>query len=372
MTGAAPRSRTNSYYDPLQTATVSSLALREIVRERSSMLALTALVGTTLVPHALLRVPRVSPHARTSISSIRLCDTGLADPSTLRVKAIKEELASRGVSCAGLFEKEELVERLKQARLQPPAPAPAPPPPAPAPPAPAPPPPAASSSSSSSSKDTAAQREAIAAMSIKEIKAELTRLKASTVGFMEKSEFVDALVAARQQEAESAVDVAEGQTMKMPKKGAEAGGMPGGMGGMGGMPGGMGGMPGGMGGMGGLEDLLKGMGGMGGGGMGGGGAPGGMGGLEDLLKGMGGMGGGMPGGGMPGGMGGMPGGAGMAEMMQKMMSNPRAMQLMQKAQQNPRIMSALQDVQTNGPSAMSKYANDPEIMEVVKELQEIM
>ena len=340
------------------------------------MLALTALVGTTLVPHAPLRVPRVSPHARTSISSIRLCDTGLADPSTLRVKAIKEELASRGVSCEGLFEKEELVERLKQARLQPPAPAPAPPPPAPAPPAPAPPPPAASSSSSSSSKDTAAQREAIAAMSIKEIKAELTRLKASTVGFMEKSEFVDALVAARQQEAESAVDVAEGQTMKMPKKGAEAGGMPGGMpggmGGMGGMPGGMGGMPGGMGGMGGLEDLLKGMGGMGGGGMGGGGAPGGMGGLEDLLKGMGGMGGGMPGGGMPGGMGGMPGGAGMAEMMQKMMSNPRAMQLMQKAQQNPRIMSALQDVQTNGPSAMSKYANDPEIMEVVKELQEIM
>ena len=36
------------------------------------------------------------------------------------------------------------------------------------------------------------------------------------------------------------------------------------------------------------------------------------------------------------------------------------------------IMTALQDVQANGPSAMQKYANDPEIMSVVKELQEIL
>ena len=40
--------------------------------------------------------------------------------------------------------------------------------------------------------------------------------------------------------------------------------------------------------------------------------------------------------------------------------------------QNPKVMKALQDVQTNGPSAMSKYANDPEIMEIIKELQSIM
>ena len=45
---------------------------------------------------------------------------------------------------------------------------------------------------------------------------------------------------------------------------------------------------------------------------------------------------------------------------------------MQKAQQNPRIMKALEDVQKNGPGAMAKYANDPEIMEVVNELQSIM
>ena len=60
------------------------------------------------------------------------------------------------------------------------------------------------------------------------------------------------------------------------------------------------------------------------------------------------------------------------EERRKMLSNPRAMELMQKAQQNPRIMKALEDVQKNGPGAMAKYANDPEIMEVVNELQSIM
>ena len=58
----------------------------------------------------------------------------------------------------------------------------------------------------------------------------------------------------------------------------------------------------------------------------------------------------------------------MGDMLQKMMSNPRAMALMQKAQQNPKIMTALQDVQANGPSAMQKYASDPEIAAVIKEV----
>ena len=53
-------------------------------------------------------------------------------------------------------------------------------------------------------------------------------------------------------------------------------------------------------------------------------------------------------------------------------SNPKAMALMQKAQSNPKIMKAMQDVQANGPGAISKYAADPEIMAVLKELQEIM
>ena len=106
-------------------------------------------------------------------------------------------------------------------------------------------------------------------MKIKDIKAELQKLNAPTNGLLEKSEFVDALVEARKnapvvEEEEVFGDVFEGQTQKMPKKGAAAaggggsGGMPGGMGG--GMPGGMGGgMPGGMGGLG---DILSQMGGM--------------------------------------------------------------------------------------------------------------
>ena len=60
------------------------------------------------------------------------------------------------------------------------------------------------------------------------------------------------------------------------------------------------------------------------------------------------------------------------DMLSKIMANPDATALFLKAQQNPKIMAALQDVQANGPGAMSKYANDPEIMSVVKELQSII
>ena len=64
-------------------------------------------------------------------------------------------------------------------------------------------------------------------MKVKEIKAELTQLGASTVGLLEKSEFVEALLAAREAAAEREAnaepepvydaDVNEGQTQKMPK-----------------------------------------------------------------------------------------------------------------------------------------------------------
>jgi len=54
-----------------------------------------------------------------------------------------------------------------------------------------------------------------------------------------------------------------------------------------------------------------------------------------------------------------------------MMANPRAAALMQKARRNPRVMKALEDVKQNGPGVMAKYANDPEVMEVVNELQSI-
>ena len=69
-------------------------------------------------------------------------------------------------------------------------------------------------------------------MKVKEIKAELTQLGASTVGLLEKSEFVEALLAAREAAAEREAnaepepvydaDVNEGQTQKMPKVRAQS------------------------------------------------------------------------------------------------------------------------------------------------------
>ena len=286
---------------------------------------------------------------------------------SMRLKELKDELDKRGVTWRGIaFEKEELARLLVDARSRPPAPSA--PPPTPQAPTPSPPPPSAAKAAQDAAWASRSSMGNVETMKVADIKAELKSLGVDTSALFEKTELVAALIKARASKPPKPPDddVIEVETRTMPPKGASKSGMPGGMGGMGGMPGGMSGM-------GGLGDILSGLGGMGGmggmpGGMGGmpggmGGMPGGMGGmggLGDILNGMGGM------GGMPGGMGGMQ------QMMAKMMSNPRAMALMQKAQTNPKIMKALQDVQTNGPSAMQKYAGDPEVMAVVKELQEIM
>ena len=268
------------------------------------------------------------------ISPIRMADT---PPSlSMRVSELKSELDERGVKWRGIaFDKEELARLLEDARQRPPASPPASSPPAPSP-APSPDP------FPSPSADDAAD---VARMRVKEIKAELKELRVDTTGLLEKSELLSALVEARRKKSEEDANVVVGETQRMPKKEEAPAGGPAGA--PGGAPGGMGG----------LGDILGGMGGMGGmpGGMGG--MPGGMGGLGDILSGLGGM---------PGGIGGMQ------EMMSKLMSNPKAMALMQKAQANPKIMQALQDVQQNGPSAMQKYAGDPEVMAVVKEIQEIL
>ena len=297
---------------------------------------------------------------------VRMCAEA---PSILsmRLKELKDELDKRGVTWRGIaFEKEELARLLGDARSRPPAPSA--PPPTPQAPTSSPPPSSAAKAAQDAAWASRSSMGNVETMKVADIKAELKSLGVDTSALFEKTELVAALIKARASKPPKPPDddVIEVETRTMPPKGASKSGMPGGMGGMGGMPGGMSGM-------GGLGDILSGLGGMGGmggmpGGMGGmpggmGGMPGGMGGmggLGDILNGMGGM------GGMPGGMGGMQ------QMMAKMMSNPRAMALMQKAQTNPKIMKALQDVQTNGPSAMQKYAGDPEVMAVVKELQEIM
>ena len=257
---------------------------------------------------------------------VRMCAEA---PSILsmRLKELKDELDKRGVTWRGIaFEKEELARLLGDARSRPPAPSA--PPPTPQAPTSSPPPPSAAKAAQDAAWASRSSMGNVETMKVADIKAELKSLGVDTSALFEKTELVAALIKARASKPPKPPDddVIEVETRTMPPKGASKSGMPGGMGGMGGMPGGMSGM----------------------------------GGLGDILNGMGGM------GGMPGGMGGMQ------QMMAKMMSNPRAMALMQKAQTNPKIMKALQDVQTNGPSAMQKYAGDPEVMAVVKELQEIM
>lgn len=158
----------------------------------------------------LLVTPQLSRPHHARLRSVAMT---LKQPAAMRVKELKAELTTMGVSTADCFEKEDLVMKLAAARLNPPPPAASP---APAPPAPAPAPAA-----------SAADSEEVAAMKVKAIKEELTQLGASTRGLLEKSEFVEALLAAREAAAEREAnteaepvydsDVNEGQTQKMPK-----------------------------------------------------------------------------------------------------------------------------------------------------------
>ncbi|KAE8611225.1 hypothetical protein XENTR_v10012375 [Xenopus tropicalis] len=94
-----------------------------------------------------------------------------------------------------------------------------------------------------------------------------------------------------------------------------------------------------------------------------GGFPGGMPGMGGMggMPGMGGM-GGMPG---MGGMGGMPGMGGMGGMpgVSEILSDPEVL----AAMQDPEVMAAFQDVAQN-PANMSKYQNNPKVMNLITKL----
>lgn len=214
------------------------------------------------------------------------------------------------------------------------------------------------------------------AMKAGEMRKELEGLGVSTKSFFEKSDFVKALADARvdgtgiekegyaeYSNVEVLTDAASGprppasSQKDEQKTGGGGGGSPfggggaspfGGGGGGGASPFGGGGMPGGM-----------------------GGGMGGMGGIADMLKNMGGGGGAAAAGGNPfGGGGGGMGGDAMGKA-QELMKNPKVMQLMMKAQGNPKIMAAMQECMSN-PAAFAKYQNDPEVSELLKELQKVM
>lgn len=303
--------------------------------------------------------------------------SSLPDIDGMRAGEIKKELESYGINTKKFLEKSELVDALKRARdegLQPPAST-------------------ASSSSTSTTTDSSStssggsassadsrprterlqeELEKCKAMKASELKKELEERGVSTKSFFEKSEFAQALAEARvdgvQKKAaasngESYAEYADVEVLTDDSSGprkrqekASAGG--GGGGGAGSSP--FGGSPfgsaspfGGMGGMGGMP----GMGGMGG-----------MGGIADMLKNMGG--GASPFGGAASPFGG-PGGADVMGKAQQMMQNPRVRELMAKAQSNPRLMKILNECMTN-PMALSKYENDPEVSELIKELKKFM
>ena len=323
--------------------------------------------------------------------------TTLPEIGSMRVGELKKELESYGISTRSFLEKSELVDAVEKARAEgktPKASNTASSSPSSSPSSSSSSSSTASSSSSSSQSDEsreeklAKEMENCQSMKAGELKKELESYGISTKSFFEKSEFVKACAEARVDGAKKTsgssssssssgeegyaeyadVEVLTDDASGPRKKSSEVQNQSQGGGGMpGGNPfGGGGGMPGGMGGMGGIADMMKNMGGMGGGGMPGG--MGGMGGMADMMKNMGGMGGGGGGGG-----GGNPFGAGGDQMKkaQELMSNPKVREIMMKAQSNPKVMKAVQECMSN-PMAFAKYQNDPEIGELIRELQQFM
>lgn len=361
--------------------------------------------------------PFKNPLTADRLKATRLQSSSSADLETevksLKIREIKQELESYGISTKTFLEKRELVDALVQARREGKTPisttsA------------------ATTSSTASTASSTTSSESATSAssstaaagpnedrqsqiaeeltqtstMRVAQLKSELEGTYGiSTNTFLEKSELAEALAEARvddrlglggsktktkkkKRRGGDGEDVEEVKAAKVevitsdnvgPKKrknrdsdnagggspfGGAAGGSPFGAA-AGGSPFG----PGGMGGMGGMD----------------------MGSIADMMKNMGGGGGaggnpfaGAAGGGNPF-AGGMPnmgdvGGPGMGDVMkqaQEAMKNPKVQAVMAKAQKNPKVMAAVQECMGN-PMAMTKYMSDPEVGPILKELQESM
>ena len=340
-------------------------------------LPISLLAGITCVQAF---APSIHKHRVTHFKSdqgtptlLQMSSSTLPEASSMRVGELKKELESYGMSSKIYLEKSELVEAVEKARAEGKKPRSTS---------------AGSTDSSSSSSSTESREDRLAkemenckAMKAGELKKELESYGISTSSFFEKSEFVKACAEARVDgkkktggsdeegfaeysaaDVEVLTDDSAGPRPKGQKQQSQSAG--------GGNPfgGAAGGNPfGGMGGMGNMADMFGGA--AGGGSPFGGGMGGGMGGMADMLKnmGMGGMGGGAPGASPFGGAG---GGDAFAQA-QKMMQNPKVMEIMAKAQSNPKIMKAMQECMSN-PAAFAKYQNDPEVGELMRELQKYM
>ena len=121
-------------------------------------------------------------------------DDELAGVRGMKIREIKQELAERGLATDDIFEKDEFVTRLAQARVEKPSPTSAP----------TSAPSGTGSSSSATSRAESSQqdrdsvvRAEVEVMRVAEIRAELSQRAVSSHGLFEKSEFVELLVKAR-------------------------------------------------------------------------------------------------------------------------------------------------------------------------------
>lgn len=327
------------------------------------------------------------------LKSTNISSSSAADIASMKTGELRKELESYGINTRTFLEKREMVEALQKARadgLQPirsnsnndntPASTTAPtssPPTSSSSTAPSttPTPSAGSSDTTKMSREERLKQEILACQAIKavDLKKELEERGVSTKSFFEKSEFVQALAAAR----------VDGVTKGSSSKGASSSGdndgddkdvgyaeytnvevltdanagprekfekrktKPATPGNSNPFGAGMGGSPFGGGGGGGANPFGVGMGGMGG--------------IADILKNM--------------GMGGNPGGGGgggdVFGKAQQMMSNPKVQELLRRAQSNPSVMAKVQECMSN-PAAMMKYKNDPEVSEILAELKRYM
>jgi len=364
----------------MQLGNMTRVSLMVLAAARSAasfvvpMSSTTRVTGRRTFVQAVAPVVVTQPRPTTRLFSSATTASSLPDLDSMKAGELKKELESYGISTKSFLEKSELKNALSKARAEGKTPI-------------------SNKSSSSSTASTAqtstststsssdsandvkqesksmeAQMKEIQSMKATEIKKELESLGVSTKSFFEKSEFVKALAEARvngvskstasssssgdnnnsegyaeyknvevltddqtgprkKQSQDQQSSQPQQQQQQSPFGGAN--------------PFGGGGMPGGMGGMGGIADMLKNMGGMGGGGAGAGNPFGGAAGGNPMGK------------------------------AQEMMKNPRIMALMAKAQSNPKLQKIMTECMGN-PAAMAKYANDPEVAELINELKTFM
>lgn len=311
--------------------------------------------------------PNFNLAARFEHSTNLRMSTSLQEPSSMRVNELRKELESYGISTKSYFEKSELVTAVEKARIEGKIPI------------------SSdrknsstsektedqSSSSSKPSKSISEQMteeiEKCKDMKVSDLKAELKSYGISTSTFFEKSEFVQALAKARVEGPPKSNSKSEGYAeyknvevitddSQGPKKrsqqqsGENKGRSPFDSAGGNNPFSGTGGNPF-SGGVGGANPFA----GMGGNPFAGAGTNpfGGMGGNP------------FSGAGIGGGMGDQ------MKKVQEMMSNPNIQRIMAKAQKNPRIMKAVSECMGN-PMAFAKYQNDPEVGELIRELQKYM